>query len=110
MRFDEVRSEYLGMTGKIARAISPFDVGVATWLTLRELADAGEPVTQRRLAELMGVTESSVSASIAKLRARKLVSHRRDRSDRRHRMVEISPAGLELLKQIDPVAEAAAEN
>jgi DNA-binding MarR family transcriptional regulator len=62
---------------------------------LRELKRHGE-VTPGRLAELLHITPQTMAGILSRLVARRLVSRRRDESDRRSYFVTITDEGLRL--------------
>lgn len=53
----------------------------------------------------MITAEPDITRLLARLKALKLIHQKRDRNDRRVVLTHISPAGLELLRQMDPITE-----
>jgi DNA-binding MarR family transcriptional regulator len=62
------------------------------------LVDAEGAASQQRLAARIGVDRTTMVALIDALEAKRLVSRRRDPSDRRAYMVEATPAGRKTLQ------------
>lgn len=63
-------------------------------------------VRQNVLAERMGVEAMTLSGALDRLEARGLVERRPDPDDRRAKTVHLTPAGEEMLEQIQPIAAA----
>lgn len=63
-------------------------------------------VRQNVLAERMGVEAMTLSGALDRLEARGLVERRADPDDRRAKTVHLTPAGEEMLEQIQPIAAA----
>ena len=67
------------------------------WLSLTT-----ERVSQRDLVAEIGVQEAQMSVMVKALKAKNLVKQRRDDTDPRVRVIEVSPAGLQMLAQVLP--------
>jgi DNA-binding MarR family transcriptional regulator len=65
-------------------------------IALRLLSEDG-PASQRTLTEALRLDPSNVVGLLNELEERELITRRRDRSDRRRHIVEISPRGEEEL-------------
>jgi DNA-binding MarR family transcriptional regulator len=62
-------------------------------------------LTCSAIGDRMITAEPDITRLLARLKARKLVRQQRDRHDRRVVWTHISEAGLELLRQMDPVIQ-----
>ena len=62
-------------------------------------------LTCSAIGDRMITAEPDITRLLARLKARKLVRQQRDRQDRRVVWTQISDAGLELLRQMDPVIQ-----
>lgn len=72
---------------------------------LRGAGKRGENLTQAELAERLIASRANTTWILDKLADRKLI-RRKDHTDRRKNLVEITPSGLKLLNRIDPEFEA----
>ena len=63
------------------------------------LVDAEGPASQQKLARRLGVDRTTMVALIDALEEKRLVSRRRDPSDRRAYIVEATPAGHKTLQE-----------
>lgn len=73
--------------------------------TLSHAARAGA-VRQNGLAERMGVEAMTVSNTLDRLEAQRLVERRTDPQDRRAKLVEVTEAGHAVLRKIQPISAA----
>jgi DNA-binding MarR family transcriptional regulator len=64
-------------------------------------------LTCSAIGERMITADPDITRLLARLKAQKLIKQQRDRHDRRVVWTQISEAGLELLRQMDPVIEKA---
>ena len=78
------------------------DVGLtdATWAPLIHLHEAGEGNSQKELAALVGIDGSSLVRLLDILAGRGLIERRVEESDRRTRLVFLTPAGREAVEDI----------
>ena len=75
---------------------------------LRILRGAGgEGLACAAIGDRMVAVEPDITRLLARLKKLKLIRQHRDRRDRRVVLTEISPAGLEMLRAMDPVVERA---
>jgi DNA-binding MarR family transcriptional regulator len=100
---DQERSErcgfLLGRVGKIAsrqfaKALETVDMKPPEAAVLMNLRDRG-PMTQQALGELLQIDPSNMVGVLNELEEAGFALRRRDRTDRRRHIVEISPAGVE---------------
>lgn len=89
------------MDRRVAEAGPGITAGEAR--TLSHAARAGS-VRQNVLAERMNVEAMTLSDYVDRLEARGLVTRRTDPSDRRAKLVELTPAADEVLAAIQPIA------
>jgi DNA-binding MarR family transcriptional regulator len=87
--------EALGVTGLTTRH----------GMTLMHLSDGG-PVSQQALIELVGVDPSVLVAILNDLEGHGLAQRHRDPTDRRRHIVEITPAGADMLITVDAAIAA----
>jgi DNA-binding MarR family transcriptional regulator len=73
--------------------------------TLAQAARAGA-VRQSVLAERVGVEAMTLSGSLDRLEAQGLIERRPDPADRRAKLVVPTPAGIDVLERIEPIAKA----
>jgi DNA-binding MarR family transcriptional regulator len=86
------------------------DWGVTTtqYNVLRILRGAQpDGLTCSAIGNRMITAEPDITRLLARLKALKLIHQQRDREDRRVLWTQISPAGLELLRKMDPVIDQA---
>ena len=75
---------------------------------LRILRGAGaQGLTCAAIGSRMITAEPDITRLLSRLKSRRLIRQRRDKDDRRVVWTQISEAGLELLKAMDPVIERA---
>jgi MarR family transcriptional regulator, lower aerobic nicotinate degradation pathway regulator len=89
-----------GMRRRLEQAIAPLGLRPRELVTLQHLQDRG-PSPQQTLGELLGVDATNVIAILNSLEDADLVERRRDRSDRRRAIVELSEAGEQALAALD---------
>lgn len=85
------RLEFLGLTQ-------------ARWHALLALHKAGEPITQRDLAERIGVEPSTLVRHLDALATQGLVERLPEPGDRRANLVRLTPAADPLIAQITGIA------
>jgi DNA-binding MarR family transcriptional regulator len=90
--------EHLARVGRRAAetTMSPGGLRPRHLIALRLLSEDG-PASQQRLTESLRLDPSNVVGLLNELEERDLITRRRDRSDRRRHIVEISPRGEEEL-------------
>jgi homoprotocatechuate degradation regulator HpaR len=77
------------------------DVNEQQWRVIRVLAEAGQ-MTASDVAERANILAPSLTRMIRSLTERGLISKARDDKDGRRVMLEIAPAGRELLRKVTP--------
>jgi MarR family transcriptional regulator for hemolysin len=81
-------------------------VGQAGWMAIATISKSAEPLSQKELADQLGVEGSSVVATIDRLVAADLVKRMPSELDRRVKLVLLTPAGEVLLTKVKKEAEA----
>lgn len=87
-------SEYQAMRGLEQMDLKPGQAGILFWLG-RE----GE-LSQRRLAEKLGITPPSVTTALRKLEAKGLIGKEGDPADQRIQRIHLTEAGKEMLGEL----------
>ena len=77
-----------------------------TWVVLRS-AHSESRLSQRELAESLGVEGPTLVRHLDRLEAEGLIERRRDAGDRRITRIEVTPRGVALLDRLVAVAEGA---
>jgi MarR family transcriptional regulator for hemolysin len=77
----------------------------ARWLTLLQLSQASGGVTQRELAQLVGVERATIGRLLDGLEYQGLIERRAIAGDRRAHSVHLTPAALPVLKDINAIAQ-----
>lgn len=82
----------------------------ARWQALSGISLSGAPVSTLELSERMGIQWPTLIRTLNELEAEGLIERKQDPNDRRYRLVEISPAGRRVLKDVrailDPMRSA----
>ena len=73
--------------------LSAVGLTAATWAPLLHLKETGGGITQKQLAQLVGVDGSSLVRVIDILVRRGLIERRRDEADGRARLIHLTPRG-----------------
>jgi DNA-binding MarR family transcriptional regulator len=111
---DGVRADRLGLllarngqvtNARIREALGVTGLTTRHGMTLMHLSDGG-PVSQQALIELVGVDPSVLVAILNDLEGHGLAQRRRDPTDRRRHIVEITPAGADMLITVDAAIAA----
>jgi DNA-binding MarR family transcriptional regulator len=87
-------------------ALAPFDIH-ARDLGVLLVIDRFEPASQQQVAERLGVDRTTMVAIIDALEAKGIIARRPDADDRRRNVVELTPAGQDLLRQATAASDAA---
>ena len=89
-----------------AQALAPFDVQARDLGVLLAI-DGNEPASQQQIAQRMGVDRTTMVAIIDTLEAKGLIARRPDTEDRRRNVVELTPAGQDMLREGIAASDAA---
>jgi len=91
---------------EIDRRLVSFGLNESRWLTLLHLSRLPEPVTQRELAESVGVQGPTLVRTLDRLEAEGLVERRTEAADRRTKSVHLRAEAGPVLEQIEETAAA----
>jgi DNA-binding MarR family transcriptional regulator len=89
-----------GMRRQVEAAAAPLGLRARELLALQHLRDRG-PAAQQALVELIGVDATNLVAILNSLEDAELIKRRRDRSDRRRAIIELSAEGEQVLAELD---------
>ena len=87
------------------RRLSETGLTQARWTTLLQIARGGEGMTQKQLAEHMGIEGASLVPLLDSLSKRGLVERRVHPTDRRLRTIHLMPAAEPVLNAIESIAD-----
>ena len=89
-----------GTRRQMEQAIAPTGLRPTELLALQHLRERG-PSAQQALAELIGIDATNLVAVLNSLEDQGLIERRRDRADRRRAIIALSPAGENVLADLD---------
>lgn len=89
-----------------AEALAPLDIHVRE-LGVLLVIDRSEPGSQQQIAERMGVDRTTMVAIIDSLQTKGIIARRPDTDDRRRNLIEITPAGHDILRQATVASDQA---
>jgi MarR family transcriptional regulator for hemolysin len=109
-RPQELFGVWLGQIARLWRAeidrrLSPFGLTEARWLILLHLAKLEPPITQRELAEVVGVQGPTLVRTLDWLEAEGLIERRSLPADRRAKSVHLTAKAAPNLQRIQQVVE-----
>jgi DNA-binding MarR family transcriptional regulator len=93
------------MRRRFDKAVAPLGLRARHLVALTHLKDRG-PSAQQALIEALGLDASNLVALLNELEDADLIVRRRDRSDRRRGIIEISAEGERVLATVDRALEA----
>jgi len=99
----------LGKVGAVARqrwtaTLARTGVSPNQFLVLMALAETG-PVCQQFLAGVIGIDPRNIVPILDSLEARGLLSRETDPADRRRRVIELTPAGQQIVAELSALGE-----
>ena len=94
------------MTQLNVDALAPFDIHPRD-LGVLLVIDSFEPASQQQVALRMGVDRTTMVAIIDSLEAKGIISRHPDTEDRRRNVIELTPAGHDVLDQATAASGAA---
>ena len=99
----------LGKVGAVARqrwtaTLAQTGVSPNQFLVLMALAETG-PVCQQFLAGVIGIDPRNIVPILDSLEARGLLSRETDPADRRRRVIELTPAGQQIVAELSALGE-----
>jgi DNA-binding MarR family transcriptional regulator len=89
-----------GMRRRIEQAVEPLGLRPRELHALQHLRERG-PSAQQTLVELLGIDATNLVAILNSLDDAGLIERRRDRTDRRRAIIELSRRGARLLADLD---------
>ena len=90
----------------IDKQLKHLGIGQAGWMTIATIAKSAEPMSQRALADLVGVEGPSMVSMLDRLEREGLVTRSASPTDRRVKLVHLTDAGTTLYKQVKEQASA----
>ncbi len=89
-----------------AEALAPFDIH-ARDLAVLLVIDSFQPASQQQVAQRLGVDRTTMVAIIDALEAKGIIARHPDTEDRRRNVIELTPAGQDILGQATAASDAA---
>ena len=90
----------------IDRQLKDLGVSQAAWMTIAMVAKAAEPLSQKQLADVLGVEGPTIVAMVDRLVAAKLVLREASTLDRRVKLIRLTAAGDAMYARVKVEAEA----
>jgi len=90
----------------IDKQLKHLGIGQAGWMTIAMIAKSGEPMSQRALADLVGVEGPSMVSMLDRLEREGFVTRAPCPNDRRVKLVHLTEAGTTLYQQVKEQAQA----
>ncbi len=87
-------------------ALAPFGID-ARELGVLLVIDSFEPASQQQVAQRLGVDRTTMVAIVDALEAKGIIVRRADPDDRRRNVVELTPAGRDVLREAIAASDAA---
>jgi len=84
--------------------VESLGVTVAEWVVLRALFEADD-VNPSQIAETLGMTRGAISKLVDRLLAKRLISCRHDKNDRRFQSLLLTAAGRKLVPKLAALAD-----
>jgi len=98
-----VKRYFLASRAAMDTVLRPYDLGSTQWYVLWQLANHG-PTAQRDLVDALRVEKPTLSEVVGALVRKGFVEQRGDPSDGRQRLLDITPAGRKLWRELpDPI-------
>lgn len=91
----------------INKALSDFDITIMQWLMLGCIERQSEGTTAGYIAEELNITMPLVTRFTTALKAKKLIEVVPLKSDKRTKIITLTPAGENLLYDTDPIVKQA---
>jgi MarR family transcriptional regulator for hemolysin len=90
----------------IDKQLKHLGIGQAGWMTIAMIAKSAEPMSQRALADLVGVEGPSMVSMLDRLEREGLVTRAPSPTDRRVKLVRLTDAGAVLYQQVREQAQS----
>jgi len=84
----------------IDRRLTESGLSMNSWLAVATLASESEPMTQKALAQVLGLEEASVVPLVDRLVAQQLVERSQPEEDRRKRLLLVTEQGNALFNKV----------
>jgi len=84
----------------IDRRLKNSGLSMNSWLAIATLASESEPMTQKALAQVLGLEEASVVPLIDRLVAQQLIERQQPQEDRRKRLLLVTPQGSAVFAKV----------
>ena len=84
----------------IDRRLKESGLSMNSWLAVATLASESEPMTQKALAQVLGLEEASVVPLVDRLVAQQLVARSQPEEDRRQRLLLVTAQGNALFNKV----------
>jgi len=84
----------------IDRRLKESGLSMNSWLAVATLASESEPMTQKALAQVLGLEEASVVPRVDRLVAQQLVERSQPEEDRRKRLLLVTEQGNALFNKV----------
>ena len=81
-------------------------IGQSGWMTIAMVAKSAEPMSQRALADLVGVEGPSMVSMLDRLERGGFVTRAPSPTDRRVKLVQLTEAGRKVYDEVKSVAES----
>ena len=81
-------------------------IGQSGWMTIAMVAKSAEPMSQRALADLVGVEGPSMVSMLDRLERGGFVTRAPSAHDRRVKLVQLTEAGRKIYAEVQSVAES----
>jgi len=90
----------------VDKRLKHLGIGQAGWMTIAMIAKSAEPMSQRALADVVGVEGPSMVSMLDRLEREGLVTRAPSPTDRRVKLVHLTEAGTTLYQQVREQANA----
>ncbi|MDQ2819540.1 MAG: MarR family transcriptional regulator [Pseudomonadota bacterium] len=90
----------------IDRQLKDLGVSQAGWMTIAMVARTAEPLSQKQLADLLGVEGPTIVAMVDRLVTAQMVVREASLLDRRVKLIRLTPAGDALYARVKVAADA----
>lgn len=84
----------------IDRRLKDSGLSMNSWLAIATLASESEPMTQKALAQVLGLEEASVVPLIDRLVAQQLIERQQPEEDRRKRLLLVTRQGSAVFEKV----------
>lgn len=84
----------------IDRRLKNSGLSMNSWLAIATLASESEPMTQKALAQVLGLEEASVVPLIDRLVAQQLIERQQPEEDRRKRLLLVTRQGSAVFEKV----------